>query len=202
MWWVVCTPPIDRFVRISDAHRRAHMKSLPQACTRTTYLRCVQSIYAACLFDSHKYISALRHVCVCVCAVQFIECEKRAAFPFLSGLLVWRKIACVCVCSTCMRAWCTSLADFSRVFRAHTHTLYRKPNPLLQILNSIIYIDIFAMCRTFADEADADLADRIAHRAFSESELPEKEKPSTVMTTLDNYVTNGILRWDLWTLFY
>lgn len=47
---------------------------------------------------------------------------------------------------------------------------------------------------TFADQADADLVDRIAHRAFSESELPVKEKPSAVMTTLDSYVTNSIFR--------
>lgn len=46
----------------------------------------------------------------------------------------------------------------------------------------------------WTDEADANLVDRIAHRAFSESDLPEMEKPSAVMTTLDNYITNGVLR--------
>lgn len=45
----------------------------------------------------------------------------------------------------------------------------------------------------FTDEADAELAERISQRGFSESEEP-KEKPSAVMSTLDEYVTNGIYR--------
>lgn len=41
-------------------------------------------------------------------------------------------------------------------------------------------------------QADAEYIAKLTSRGFSESSISEKDKPSTVITTLENYVTNGV----------
>lgn len=61
---------------------------------------------------------------------------------------------------------------------------------LIHLISVRLLIDRFVFCIA---EADKELAEKISQRGFSASEDP-KEKPSEVMTTLDDYVTNGIYR--------
>lgn len=64
-------------------------------------------------------------------------------------------------------------------------TSTKKLSHTKNLFTSIIYV-------SFTAQADAEYTAKLAARGFSETEVPEKEKPSTIITTMENYITNGV----------
>lgn len=48
-----------------------------------------------------------------------------------------------------------------------------------------------------AAQADIEFSSRLAARGMSDTEISAVEKPSTILTSLENYVKNGIKRYGI-----